>query len=114
MFRVHCTDCSHELRDVNETPCPQCGSNKRTVQLEARGQAVTMASARISRRNFEREVKKNWPLIATVGACNLLSAIPAYFLSGIPSVVFTLAFVTITTVLGYFMITRVITITLLD
>ena len=114
MFRVHCNDCGHELRDVNETPCPQCGSNKRTVELEARGQAMTMGAARMSRRTIEEEVKKNWPLIATVGACNLLSTIPAYFLSGIPSVVVTLAFVAITTVLSYFMITRVITITLLD
>lgn len=43
MFKVHCDDCGHQLRDVNETPCPNCGNLSRTVKLEARSQAMAMA-----------------------------------------------------------------------
>ena len=63
---------------------------------------------------MEMEVRKHWPLIVTVGVCNLISTIPAYFLNGAAGVIVTLLFVVTATVLGYFMITRVITITLLD
>jgi hypothetical protein len=66
------------------------------------------------RQKIETEVKKNWWVIAAVFVCNLISTIPAYFLSGTPSVVATLVVIVITTGLGYFMLTRVITKTWLD
>ena len=43
--------------------------------------------------------------------CNLISTVPAYALSGIPSVVATVIFNLLSTAIGYFAITRVITIT---
>ena len=62
-------------------------------------------------QRLQTEVKKNWPFIATLIVCNLLSAVPAYFLNGLASVAVTVVFILLSTVLGYYAITRVITIT---
>jgi hypothetical protein len=62
-------------------------------------------------QRLEEEIRKNWRLIVVLIACNLISMIPAYFLSGWASVAATLFFIIVSTVLGYYAITRVITIT---
>jgi hypothetical protein len=70
-------------------------------------------SARVSitTRKIEEEIKKNWPLIAVLVLGDVVSTIPAYFLSGWASVAVTVLFIVFSTVVGYFAITRVINIT---
>jgi hypothetical protein len=70
-------------------------------------------SARVSMtiQRLETEVRKNWRLIIILVACDVISVIPAYFLSGWASVGITVFFIILSTVLGYYAITRVITIT---
>jgi len=62
-------------------------------------------------QKFEEEIKKNWPLLIVLAFLNSLSAIPAYFLSGLASVVVNFVFIVVSTVLGYYAITRVVRIT---
>jgi uncharacterized membrane protein YfcA len=114
MFPVHC-ERGHDLRGVEDgAPCPQCGSNRRFIEAAARTQAVATIRGIGKRQTIEENVRKHWPLIAAYIAFFLLSMILSYFLSGIPSVISTFVFGVILTVLGYYMITKVITKTWLD
>jgi hypothetical protein len=63
------------------------------VELEARGTVMASARASMTRRRIEEEVRKNWPLIAVLVICDLISIIPAYALSGIQSVAATVFFI---------------------
>jgi predicted RNA-binding Zn-ribbon protein involved in translation (DUF1610 family) len=110
-FPVTCSNCGHRLQNENETPCPNCGDTRRTVHMEARGQTISSARVGMTIHRLQTEVKKNWPLIATLIVCDLLSVFPAYFLNGWASVAVTVFFILLSTVLGYYAITRVITIT---
>jgi hypothetical protein len=110
-FPVTCSHCGHPLRDADETPCPNCGHTERTVHLEAHAQVKTSARVSMTIQRLEEEVRKNWPLIITLVACDLISVIPAYFLSGWASVAITVLFIILSTALGFYAITRVITIT---
>lgn len=47
-FPVTCKNCGQQLRDVDETPCPNCGHTERTVRWEGRAQLNASASAEIS------------------------------------------------------------------
>jgi len=62
-------------------------------------------------RKMEMEIKKNWPLVVILVLCDVVSVVPAYFLSGWASVAVTVFFIVLSTVLGYYAITRVVTIT---
>jgi hypothetical protein len=73
---------------------------------------LTGASASLTLRKVEEEMKKNWPLVILLLLGNFISIVPAYFLSGWWSVAATLFFILFSTGLGYFAITRVITITI--
>jgi hypothetical protein len=84
---------------------------RRTIPVEVHIQSTSSVSVGMTIHGLREEVKKNWPLIAALIACNLLSAIPAYFLNGWASVAVTVFFVLLSAVLGYYAITRVITIT---
>jgi hypothetical protein len=106
-----CDRCGHELADVHQV-CPNCGPASRTVHMEATAYARAVASVRMTTRKLERELKKNWPLILLLICIDLFSMIPAYFLSGWLSVVASLFFVLLSTAIGYYAITRVITITI--
>jgi hypothetical protein len=114
MSSVHCTNCGHELRDVEHTPCPQCGDTRRTVNLEARVKVTSSVRAHPSLRRFEEEIRKNWPLIGVLAFGDLLSTIPAYFLNGWASVAVTLLFIMVSTIVGYYAVTRVVTITIIE
>lgn len=72
-----------------------------------------MLSARVSMtiRKIETEIKKNWVLLVILVLCDVVSVVPAYFLSGWASVAVTVLFILFSTVIGYYAITRVITIT---
>jgi predicted RNA-binding Zn-ribbon protein involved in translation (DUF1610 family) len=110
-YKVTCSRCGHRLQNETETPCPICGDTRRTVHAELRSQSTSSARVVPTIHRFQTEVKKNWPLIATLIVCNLLSVFPAYFLNGWASVAATVFFSLLLTVLGYYAITRVITIT---
>jgi hypothetical protein len=109
-FPATCDRCGYALRDVEET-CPICGPAPKTVHLEARTRTGLSARVSTTTRKFEKEMKKNWPLILVLFVGNLLSAVPAYFLSGWSSVTVTLLSNVFFTFVGYYAITRVITIT---
>lgn len=110
---VTCASCGHQLKDVDETPCPKCGDSRRNVHLEARTGTYAIAGASLSMtvERIKQEVKKNWPVIFILVASDALSCFPAYFFSKWTSVVVTIFFIITSTVLGYFALTRVITIT---
>lgn len=59
---------------------------------------------------IKTEIKKNWPLITLLIISYFLSTIPAYFLSGWWSVLATVLSILFSTVVGYYAITRLITI----
>jgi uncharacterized membrane protein YvbJ len=110
-FPVTCTNCGHALRDENETPCPNCGDIRRTVHMAVSTQIGLTARISVTIRRVETEIKKNWLLVIVLVLCDVVSIIPAYFLSGWTSVTATVFFIILSTVLGYYAITRVITIT---
>jgi len=78
--------------------------------VEARAQIGLSARVSITTRKIEKEIKKNWPLITVLVLGDVVSTIPAYFLSGWASVAVTVLFIIFSTVVGYFAITRVINI----
>jgi len=102
-FPVTCTNCGHHLRDENETPCPNC--------MEATAHSMLSARVSMTIRKIETEIKKNWVLLVILVLCDVVSVVPAYFLSGWASVAVTVLFILFSTVIGYYAITRVITIT---
>ena len=73
-----------------------------------------MATVRISWRKIEETIKKDWRLIPVLVILQIVSAIPGYFLSGWTSVGVTLAFVLVTTPVGFLALTKVITISSSD
>ena len=96
----------HRLQNENEAPCPICGDTRRTVHAELRSQSTSSVRlGPVTIQRLQTEMEKNWPLIAALIACNLLSAIPAYFLNGWASVAVTVIFVLLSAVLGYYAIT---------
>jgi hypothetical protein len=110
-FPVTCSNCGHPLRDVHDTPCPNCGHTGRTVHLAALAHVKASAGVSMSIQRVTEEIRKNWPLIVVLVVCDLISMIPAYFLNGWKSVGTTVFFILLSTAIGYFAITRVITIT---
>ena len=111
-YPVTCTNCGHLRQSEDQTPCPNCGDARRTVHAELRAQSTSSARlGPVTIQRLQTEVKKNRPLVALLIVCNLLSAVPAYFLNGWASVAVTVFFILLSTVVGYYAITRVITIT---
>jgi predicted RNA-binding Zn-ribbon protein involved in translation (DUF1610 family) len=110
MALAHCSNCGHEVDDLVRAPCPRCGDTRITVS------AVGNINACIGDCTWElaasrRGIKKNRPFIAVLALGDLISTIPAYFLSGWASVAVTLLFIVASTVVGYYAITRVVRIT---
>ena len=77
MTLVHCKNCGWELRDVDDTPCPNCGDFRRNVSLEGRTQIGLSAKVRTTTSKLEKEIKKNWPLIVVLIVGGIISIIPA-------------------------------------
>jgi len=111
---IHCSNCGQELHDETETPCPKCGDKRRTFSAEGHLQVTSSVTLQTSLRRFEEELRKNWPLIGVLAVGDALSTIPAYFLSGWASVAVTLAFIVVSTLVGYYAVTRVVTITIIE
>jgi uncharacterized membrane protein YvbJ len=111
-FPSTCTNCGYEYAEGELPPCPKCEDTRRTFHMEARAQVGVLARARMSTRKLEREVQKNWSLIVVLAAVYLISMFPSYLLSGWWSVVANLAAIIVSTVVSYYTITRVITITI--
>jgi hypothetical protein len=63
-------------------------------------------------RKTEEEIRRNWRLIVVLIMGDIISTIPAYFMSGWASVAATLVFIAFSTIVGYYAITRVITTTI--
>jgi hypothetical protein len=110
-FPVTCSNCGHRLQNGNKTRCPICGDTRSTFHAEVSVQSTCFVHVGMMFHRLQTEVKKNWPLIAILIVFNLLSVFPAYFLSGWASVAATVFFILLSTVLGYYAITRVIIIT---
>jgi hypothetical protein len=65
----------------------------------------------MSWKKIEKTVVKNWPVLLILVVLQLISTIPGYFLSGWTSVSVTRVFVVVTSVVGFFAVTMMITIT---
>jgi hypothetical protein len=63
-------------------------------------------------QTLRTEIEKNWLLVVILVLCDVVSVVPAYFLSGWASVALTVFFIVLSTAFGYFAITRVVTITM--
>jgi len=107
-----CTNCGKSLEE-GETPCSKCGDPRRTVHLED-VQIVSKAtvSLELTIKNTIVEMQRNWPLLVVLIGCNLFSMVPAYFLSGWWSVFVSFSFVLASSIVGYYAITRVVTVTI--
>ena len=111
MSKVNCSVCGCEL-GVDSGPCPKCGGTAKTVQLEAHSQATASGSSTVSLRKIEMAVKKDWKLICILIVMNLISVGLPYLLPpGLPSLIATVVITVASTILGYFAITKVVTIT---
>ena len=66
MFPVHCTRCKQPLGQ-DETVCPKCGSNERTVELEARGIVTASATAQMTFDRINEIAEK-----ASITVCSLI------------------------------------------
>jgi hypothetical protein len=117
-YPVTCSK-GHRLQNENEAPCPICGDTRRVTHKELRLQSTSSVRVGVTIHRFQTEAKKNWPLIAVLIACTLLPQFPTLFptlfpafLNGrVTSVVVALLFSALSGVIGYYAITRVITIT---
>jgi hypothetical protein len=109
---IQCSECGYKLGET-QSPCPQCGSNKRTINLAVPAMEikVTAMPVQMTLQRIEEEFKKNWALIAVLTVGDMVSTVPAYFLSGWTSVAVTLAFIVFSTIVGYYALTRVVKIT---
>jgi hypothetical protein len=110
MTAYRCTNCNHVLAP-GESPCSVCGDTRRTVDMELNATTKPVVSVNMTVTRLREELKKNWPLIAVLVLGDVLSTIPAYFLSGLASVGVTLLFIVFSTAVGYYAITRVIRVT---
>ena len=116
-YPVTCMNCGRQLQ--NETPCPNCGDTRRIIHKEVRLQSTSSVRVGVTIHRLQTEAKKNWQLIAVLIACTLLPQFPILFpplfpafLNGrVTSVVVALLFSVLSAVIGYFAITRVITVT---
>ena len=109
---VTCSNCG-AVRDEHAERCPKCGDTRRTFHEEKIHIPIhSSVTVRSAIRRIRTEIKKNWRLITVLIICDVLSTIPAYFLSGWWSVLVTVLFILFSTVVGYFAITRMITITI--
>ena len=111
MTGIYCSNCNHELRE-NESPCPKCGDTRRTFTESINMKMGSNVTVTTEIHRLRKEAQKNWPLVLVLVLINLASVIPAYFLSGLPSVLITIGCIISSTVIGYYAITRVITITI--
>jgi uncharacterized membrane protein YvbJ len=107
---VFCGNCGHELAE-NERPCSKCGDTRRVHHVTSTMHVNSKVTVTTTVQKIRREIVKNWSLIVVLVMCDLISIIPAYFWSGWPSVGATVFFILLSTGLGYFAITRMVTIT---
>jgi hypothetical protein len=108
-FPATCDKCGYKLKGVEET-CPNCGPAPKTVHLEATAHVTSSVSVSMTIDRLREEIEKNWLWIVVTLAFDVASILGAFFLSGIPSVVATMAAILITTVTGYRAVTKVRTI----
>ena len=108
---IHCGDCGHELSASAGVPCPECGSMNVTVAPRPGHISFVGHAPTVTMDSVKKELQKNWGLLVILIGCDVVSTVPAYFLSGWASVVVTVFFIFLSTFLGYLAITRVITIT---
>ena len=109
---IFCTHCGQERTEQTGTPCPNCGSGAITLVPPTAGLKWVGHAPILKMRRLEQELQKNWPLIAVLLACDTVSTIFSYFLSGWVSVAATLVSILISTAVGYYAITRKITVTI--
>jgi hypothetical protein len=72
--------------------------------MEARAEVKTFARLSITTRKLEEEIKKNWALVLVLVLGDVLSTVPAYFLSGFWSVAVTVLFISV--FYGYWLLRR--------
>ncbi len=106
MFPVTCKNCGQTLNNVDDLPCPKCGCDQAIVHMAARTMAAASGRATMSGHKTEKETQKSWPYIILLVAIVLISGYPAYYLSGWNSVVVSWFFSAVSTVVGYYAITK--------
>jgi hypothetical protein len=107
MFPVTCKNCGNSLKNVEDLPCPKCGSVQAIVHMTARSMAASSGRATMSGHMTVETMRKNWPYIILLVAIILISGIPAYCLSGWTSVVVSWLFAALSTLVGYYAITKI-------
>ena len=109
MFPVKCNGCGYQLKDVYDLPCPKCGCDHATVSMAARGQVATSGRVTMEGHRTIEEMRRNWPFILLLIAVILLSAIiPAYlFGGGWASVIVSCIFSFVSTIVGYYALTKI-------
>lgn len=104
---VHCKN-GHPLRDENDRPCPICGTNHIVFQAAGNITAHSTVHASASAFRMIEEMARNpYYIVAWVALFGLQLCL-SYVLSGIPSVAATFVLTIVSTVVGYFAITRIL------
>jgi hypothetical protein len=108
MFPVNCNRCGYRLADVYDLPCPECGCAQATVSMEARMQSASSGRATVIGHQTIEVMKWDWPYILLLIAVILISGIPAYFLSGWPSVIVSWLFSALSAYVGFYALTKIL------
>jgi hypothetical protein len=108
MFPVICKTCGYALKGVEDLPCPKCGGDQAIVQMAASSMAANSGRAAMSGHKTEERMQKSWPYVIALAALILVSGYPAYYLSGWASVAVSWFFSALSTVVGYFAITKIV------
>jgi hypothetical protein len=108
MFPVTCKTCGHALKSVEDLPCAKCGSDQAIVHMAARSMTASSGTATMSGHKTVEKMQKSWPYVAALAVLILFSGYPAYYLSGWASVAVSWFFSGLSTVVGYFAITKIV------
>jgi hypothetical protein len=107
MFPVTCKNCGHALKNVDDLPCPRCGSDQAIVQMAASTMSTSSGGATMSGHKTEEKQRRSWPYVVLLVTVILISGIPAYRLSGWESVAVSWLFSALSTWVGYYAITKI-------
>lgn len=96
----------HAVFDTSK-PCPICQSTKFRLALSGRSQGMARGGASLAGHKMIHTQERSWPFLLALLAIILLSGFPAYYLSGWLSVVLSWTFSAVSSVVGYYAITKI-------
>jgi hypothetical protein len=76
--------------------------------MAARSMAAASGRTTMSGHKTEEKIQKSWPYIIALAAVIFVSGYPAYYLSGWASVGVSWFFSAVSTVVGYYAITKIV------